>query len=214
MKHPDAQPRGVFAMPNLTTEEAARHYRAAIHFLTSRYATPGLRISNWVIHNEIDQAGTWTNMGDQPLPRYLDAYTRSARLVYHTARQHDPFARVFISLTHHWAKQSSGHGTYTVRDLLDLWSEIAQAEGSFDWGVAYHPYPQDLRNPDTWDDTDVSFDFDTPYITPKNIEVLPAYLGPHRPILLSEQGFNTPTLSLTDQKRQAAGLIYMFREIT
>ncbi len=52
-----------------------------------------------------------------------------------------------------------------------------------------------------------------PYITPKNIEVLPAYLGLDRPILLSEQGFNSPTLSEADQKRQAAGLIYMFRKL-
>ena len=78
--------------------------------------------------------------------------------------------------------------------------------------MAYHPYPQSLRNPDTWNDDDVTYDFDTPYITPKNIEVLPAYLG-DRPILLSEQGFNTPTLSLEDQRRQVAGLMYLFRKL-
>ena len=100
-----------------------------------------------------------------------------------------------------------------MRALLDLWSEIARAEGRFDWGVAYHPYPQDLRNPDTWNDADVTFDIDSPYITPKNIEVLPKFLGPDRPILLSEQGFNTPTLSLADQKRQSDALIYMFKKL-
>ena len=213
LNHPEAEPRGVFAMPDLTNEATAHHYRAVMHFLSHRYSQPDRRIANWVIHNEVDQAGTWTNMGDQPLARYLEAYHRSARIVYHTARQHDPHARVFISLTHHWAKQSSGHGTYTVRALLDLWSEIARAEGRFDWGVAYHPYPQDLRNPDTWNDADVTFDIDSPYITPKNIEVLPKFLGPDRPILLSEQGFNTPTLSLADQKRQSDALIYMFKKL-
>jgi hypothetical protein len=152
-------------------------------------------------------------MGDQPMARYLEAYHRSARIVYHTARQHDPHARVFVSLTHHWAKQSHGHGTYTVRSLLDLWTEIANAEGMFDWGVAYHPYPQDLRNPDAHLDRDVTLDIDTPYITPKNIEVLPKFLGSDRPILLSEQGFNTPTLSIKDQQRQADALIYMFNKL-
>ena len=213
MKHPEAESRGVYSMPNLTTEEGAHHYRAAIHLLSERFTKPDARISNWIIHNEIDQAGTWTNMGAQPLARYLDTYSRSARIVYHTSRLYDPHTRVFISLTHHWAKQSGAVGTYQVKGLLDLWSEISAAEGKFNWGVAYHPYPQDLRNPDTWDDKDVTFDFETPYITPKNIEVLPAYLGLDRPILLSEQGFNSPTLSEADQKRQAAGLIYMFRKL-
>ena len=65
-------------------------------------------------------------------------------------------------------------------------------------------------------------DFDTPYITPKNLEVLPAYLAQDRflfqgktprAILFSEQGFNTPTLSEEDQRRQVAGLIYTFRKL-
>ncbi len=213
MKHPDAESRGKFAMPNLSTGTGAQYYRAAFQLLAERYAKPEQRISNWVIHNEVDQAGTWTNMGDQPLARYMDSYARSARLVYHTSRLFDPHSRVFISLTHHWATKSSGQGTYQVRSMVDLWHELAEAEGQFDWGVAYHPYPRDLRNPNTWEDADVTFDFNSPYITPKNIEVLPAYLGEDRAILLSEQGFNSPTLSQKDQKRQAAGLIYMFRKL-
>lgn len=214
MKHPESEPRGIFAMPDLATEAGAKYYRAAISFITERYSHPGRRISNWVLHNEIDQHGTWTNMGDQPLPRYLETYARSARITYLSARLHDPNARVFISLTHHWAKPSIGRGAFVVRDLIDLWSELSESEGEseFEWGVAYHPYPVNLRNPDTWDD-EVTFDFDTPYITSKNIEVLPAYLGPDRPILLSEQGFNTPTLSVADQERQVAGILYTFRKI-
>lgn len=213
MRHPAAESRGTYAMPNLATPEGTHLYRAAIDLITRRFSKPETRVANWVIHNEIDQAGTWTNMGDQPLARYLETYARSTRITYHTARHYDPHARVFVSLTHHWTQQSSGTGTYVVRDIVDLFSEIATAEGAFDWGVAYHPYPRGLRNPDTWNDTDVSYDFDTKYITPKNVAVLPAYLGPERPILFSEQGFNTPTLSQADQKRQVAGLIYMFRKL-
>ncbi len=224
LTHPEAESRGTYSIPNLTTPESTAHYRATMHYLTERYSrADGAhgRISNWVLHNEVDQAGTWTNMGDQPIPRYLETYMRSARIVHHSARNFDPHARVFMSLTHHWTKQSSGPGTYVVRDMIDLFAEIAQAEGDFEWGVAYHPYPRDLRNPDTWNDANVTSDFDTPYITPKNLEVLPAYLAQPpflfrdkpRGILLSEQGFNTPTLNIEDQKRQVAGLIYVFRKL-
>lgn len=220
--HPEAEARGIYSIPNLADEHGARFYRAALHLMAERWSQPdGPRVSNWILHNEIDQAATWTNMGAQPLARYLETYMRSARLTHHTARLFDPHARVFVSLTHHWAKKSSGSGTYIVRDLLDLFAEMARAEGDFEWGIAYHPYPRDLRNPDAWKDEGLTHDFDTPYITPKNIAVLPAFLdqprfhyqGKPRGILLSEQGFNTPTLSEADQRRQVAGLIYMFRQI-
>lgn len=222
MTHPEAEPRGIYAMPNLAEAEGAAHYRAAIHLLAERFTRPDCRIINWILHNEIDQAGVWTNMGDQPLARYLESYLRSMRLVHHTMRLRDPHARTFISLTHHWTKPSFGPGAYTVRPLLDLFAEMAVAEGDFEWGVAYHPYPQDLRNPDTWNDSEVTSDFETPYITPKNLEVLPAYLAQEcflfrgktpRAILFSEQGFNTPTLSEEDQRRQVAGLIHTFRKL-
>lgn len=224
LTHPEAEVRGIYSIPNLTAEDPVQFYRAALHLMAERWTREDGscgRVSNWIMHNEIDQGATWTNMGAQPLARYLETYMRSARLMHHTARLFDPHARVFISLTHHWAKKSSGSGTYIVRDVLELFAEMARAEGDFEWGVAYHPYPRDLRNPDTWKDAELTQDFETPYITPKNIEVLPAFLEqPHflfgeksRGILLSEQGFNTPTLSLEDQRRQVAGLIYMFRKL-
>jgi hypothetical protein len=105
--------------------------------------------------------------------------------------------------------------------MIEFFQQLSRAEGDFEWGIAYHPYPRDLRNPDTWLDQEVSDDFDTEYITPKNLQVLPAFLrqarfqfqGQTRGILLSEQGFNTPTLSLEDQKCQAAGLIYVFDQM-
>lgn len=221
LTHPEAEPRGIFAMPNLATERGADLYRAALHVLGNHFTRPGTRISNWVIHNEVDQAGTWTNMGDQPLARYLETYHRSARLVHQAMRQRDPHARVFVSLTHHWTKPSLGPGAYTVRDLLERFAEIAATEGEFEWGVAYHPYPKNLRNPDTWLDEKAEMSFETPYITPKNFEVLPFYLqqerflfeGRPRGILFSEQGFNTPTLSEEDQRRQVAGLVYLFERL-
>jgi hypothetical protein len=224
MTHPEAEIRGIYSIPNLTEDASASLFRAVLSLMAERWSREDGqygRISNWIMHNEIDQAGTWTNMGEQPLARYLETYLRSARLMHHTARLYDPHSRVFISLTHHWTKKSSGSGTYVVRDMLELFAEMARKEGDFPWGVAYHPYPLDLRNPDAWNDSGLTDDFDTPYITPKNIAVLPAFLdqpafhfqGKVRGILLSEQGFNSPTLSDRDQSRQAAGLIYMFRQL-
>ena len=222
--HPDAEASGIYAMPNLTAETPARCYAALLELLADRWTREDGaygRVTNWIMHNEVDQAATWTNMGPQPLPRYAESYHRSVRIMHHTARLFDRHARAFISLTHHWTKAPQKPGVYQVRRLLDRFSGFARAEGDFEWGVAYHPYPQNLRIPDTWADTLPTDDFDTPLITLKNIAVLPRYLdqprlqfrGNPRAILLSEQGFNTPTLSEADQQRQVAGLLYAFDQI-
>ena len=218
MVHPEALPEGTFAMPDLGDA-----YRAVIHLLTERYTRENGefgRISNWILHNEVNQAGTWTNMGEQPLPRYVETYMRSCRMVYLSARRFDPHARVFLSLTHHWTKLSAGPQTYVVRDLLDLFAEAARVEGDFEWGVAYHPYPEPMRQPDVWNNQ-TSYDFGAEYITPKNIEVLVAYLaqpqflyeGKPRGILLSEQGINARSLSPEDQRMQAAGIAYTMSRV-
>lgn len=220
--HPAATPSGRFAMPNLTSEKSVHMYRAVLNQLANRWTQPGDRsgrVTNWIMHNEIDQSGTWTNMGDQSIQQYIETFTRSARLVHQVTGRFDPHTRVFISLTHFWTKISEGQFVFRVRDIVDIFARASVVEGDFPWGVAYHPYPQSLRQPRTWNDASVRFDFDTPLITPRNIEVLPAYLdqpqirylSKHpRPILLSEQGCNSPTLSADDQKIQAAGIVYMF----
>jgi len=220
--HPEANLEGKFAMPNLATPKGALLYRAIIHHLAERFSREGptaARVSNWIMHNEIDQSGVWTTMGDQPIERYMEMFMRSARLVHHVTRQFNPHSRVFVSLTHHWNRVSKTQSAYRVRDIVEYVAKASQREGDFEWGIAYHPYPTNLRDSRSWNDKGTTFDFDTPLITPRNIEVLPAfldqprfrYLGKHqRAILLSEQGCSSESLSLEDQKVQAAGIVYMF----
>lgn len=220
MVHPEALPNGILAMPDLATEEGAWLYRAGIDLLTERFTRPDARVSNWIIHNEVDQAGVWTNMGEQPMPRLMETYIRSARLVHHFAQRFDPHARAFISHTHHWMKKNPGGMRYVTKEMIELFAKAARVENDFEWGLAYHPYPEDLRNPETWNDT-IDWTFDTPYITPKNVEVLPAYMaqsrflwqGKIRGLLFSEQGANARSLSPEDQNVQAAAVAYIMQRV-
>lgn len=106
--------------------------------------------------------------------------------------------------------------------MLDLLARSSKLEGDFEWGVAYHPYPQSLWRADTWKDSKPAFAFDTEMITLKNIEVLDAYLrrpeilfeDRPRGVLLSEQGFHTDkSYSPETLRRQAAALAYTFHKI-
>ena len=220
--HPDACEPGQYSLANVTSAEGADAFAAALDLLARRYGSPGDtrgRISNWIIHNEVDAGWVWTNAGEKTPESYLELYYRALRIAHYTVRRHDPAARVFISLSHHWTETEPKF--YKPRDLLELLSDMCRQEGDFEWGVAYHPYPQDLYNPASWLDTKATFTFDTPLITMKNLEVLDAWMkrpefrfnGAVRGVLLSEQGCNAADLSEANQRLQAAGLVYLWHKV-
>ena len=204
---------GYYTMPNLTDAKAFNMYAAALTFMASRYCkdNPG-RIHHWIMHNEVDMGSDWTNMGDQPMMRFLDRYIKSMRICYNIVRQYDQNAYILGSYTHNW---NQADGNYRPKEMLEKTVEYSKAEGDFQWGVAYHPYPQDLTKPEFWkNDTQSTWDMNTKYITFKNLEVidkwikLPAnlYKGETKRLLfLSEQGTNSPSYSDRDLELQAAG---------
>lgn len=222
--HPDAKPEGIFAMPNVTSPDGLALYAAIMDFMAERWSRPDGkygRVHHWILHNEVDAGKVWTNAGDKPDIVYMDLYQRSMRLVDLISRQYDPNMQPFISLTHHWADKGEP-GWYGSKRLLELLSAFCKAEGDFPWALAYHPYPQDLTNPRTWEDKQATFTFGTAKITPHNIEVLDAWMklpamlhqGKVRPVHLSENGFNSRGYSEKSLADQAAGMAYAWKKIT
>ncbi|MFK7850952.1 MAG: DUF5722 domain-containing protein [Akkermansiaceae bacterium] len=221
--HPGAAPEGTYAMPDVVSEKGISNYGAILNLLAERWSRPGFpngRVHHWIIHNEVDAGWTWTNAGIIDALPFMDLYQRSMRLTDLIIRQYDPHARVFISLTHHWAKPGSPK-FYGSRRMLEILSRFTSAEGDFSWALAHHPYPSNLRNPRTWEDKGVNFTFDTPKITPRNLEVLDAWMkrpemlyhGKVRPVHLSENGFNSPDYSPKSFTDQAAGMAYAWKKM-
>ena len=204
---------GYYTMPNLTTAKAFNMYAAALTYMASRYCKddPG-RIHNWIMHNEVDMGATWTNMGTQPMMRFLDRYVKSMRICYNIVRQYDQNASVMASFTHNWTNSDGG---YAPKEMLEGIVAYSKAEGDFWWGVAYHPYPEDLTKPDYWkNDVNSTYSLNSKYVTFKNMEVLDKwiklednlYKGEKKRLLFfSEQGTNSPSYSDNDLAHQAAG---------
>jgi len=223
LQHPDMDPAGIYSMPNMTNPESVNCYAAALDFLASRYSRPDEkygRIHHWIMHNEVDAGWVWTNMGEKTDLVFMDAYVKSMRMCYNIARKYNPHSEVFITLTHYWAWTSDPH-YYPSKDLMEILLDYTRAEGDFEWALAHHPYPESLREPKTWLDQKVQFDFNTPLITFKNLEVLDAwiklpevlYRGEFkRTLWLSENGTNSPTYSEQDLKEQAAGFAYTWKK--
>lgn len=219
-KHPDAT-GGLYTLANVVEERGIEYYVAAIDFLAQRYSRPDNefgRITNWILHNEVDAAPVWTNAGNKPQDLYIEQYSRSMRTVYYTVRKYNPVSKVFISLTHHWHHKH----TYFTPELLGSLIEMGKREGDFEWGVAYHPYPENLRDPDPWNDN-VGIDIQSAkYITPKNLELIDLWARSRenlyrdrkvRSIILSENGISHHDYSREQLDLQAAGVAYYWKKL-
>ncbi len=211
-----AQQNATVLAPNLTDERGMRFWEAACEFLADRYTTGrnyGF-LSNIVVGNEVDMAGVWNNMGPNAIGDYVDQYVRTLRATYTAFKKYNANTNVLMSLTHAWNSYGAElpdqyeNRIYKGKDIFDKVLETARAEGDFGWGVAYHPYPSNLRDPRFWAEEYADLcgsDFDTKQITYKNIDVLCRYLeetenrynGTVRPLYLTEQGLNS--FSAADQ---------------
>lgn len=224
LQHPGYTSEGIFTMPNMTNPESVNCYAAGLDFLASRYCrsdhTYG-RIHHWIMHNEVDAGLSWTNMGDKPMLIYMDTYIKSMRMCYNIARNYDSNSEVFGSFTHSWASAVEPK-YYSAKEMLKTLVDYSVAEGDFQWGLAYHPYPEDLFEPKTWNDKNALFSMNTPLITFKNLEVLDTWIKKSenlfqghtkRTVWLSENGTNSRTYSDQDLKEQAAGFAYTWKKL-
>jgi len=211
---------------NLSDERGLRCYRAALEYLAHRYSRPGAPhgwVSGYIVGNEVQAHWEWYNIGRLGLEEFVEDYGVALRITDLAVRRFHPQIRTYISLEHHWnsAMQPDPRRGFAGKEFVDRLAAWSRREGDFPWHVAFHPYPENLFNPRTWEDRQAVASFDTPKITFKNIEVLPAYLrqarlrchGQPRRLILSEQGFHTPDGPEGEQV-QAAAYAYAYYKLS
>ena len=190
---------------NTKTSTGVLWFQAAMEFVAGRWSRPDQefgRVVGYIIGNEVTSHWWWHNMGRVNLQAFVTDYVRTVRLAYHSVRCRASWPRIFVCTDHHWgirypsADPKQGFGG---REFIDSFSAATRRGGDFDWGIAFHAYPENLGDPRFWLDEGAEHSESTPRITPKNLEVLTEYFGRsellfngrRRPIILSEQGFNT-----------------------
>lgn len=210
---------------NLSNAEGTRVFRGLVELLAERYSRAdgahGL-VSGYIVGNEVQSHYDWYNLGEMEPEAAVAEYGKAVRVADLAVRRFHPDARVFVSLDHNWTRRQRPEATRGMpgRELLVRLHETLAAEGDVPWGVAFHPYPENLGDPRTWRDRTATLSFDTPRITFKNLEVLTAYLrqpkllanGEPRRVILSEQGFHClgpPFGEVT----QAAAFAYAFERV-
>lgn len=223
-RHPDYVD-GAGAAFNTTNQAGTQYWKAACEFLASRYTRTDQkygRVLNYVVGNEVCVAGVWHDTGNKQINEFVDDYGRTFRIAYTAMRKYQANVRLHISLDNHWNSMylpNEPLRNYRGKDVTDFFNSEMALHGNIPWCMAYHPYPTDMQDPYIWNDSIPTDNANTPRITFKNLQVLPAYLsqqqflynGQLRTINLTEQGFtSTNPYDLQSQKVQAAAYCYAY----
>ncbi|MEA2068618.1 MAG: DUF5722 domain-containing protein, partial [Verrucomicrobiota bacterium] len=221
-----ASPPNTFSVAhNVMDPMGIAHYRGTMEVLANTFSDPSGeqgQIYGFIIGNELDAHYSWYNLGDIEMEKVVDIYLTSCRMADLALRKYNPDFRVFVSFTHFWNKAHLADPLRAgkPKEFLELFAAKAEAEGDFPWGVCIHPYSVSLFNSEFWNDSAPTDDFNTEYITFKNLQVIRRYLqqsdmlynGQPRPIILGEQGFHVAVDGdAEDEATQAAALAYSFK---
>ena len=194
---------------NVSTPEGYETTRALFSFMAERYSGADYkhgRVSNWIVGNEVNNNKNWNYVGPMDLASYTKLYEKNFRVAYTAIKSRSKNARVFFSTDYEWKKQNTNL-QYAAKDFIDLFNAGISAEGNIEWGLAYHPYPYPMTEPEFWDDDQtgmVNETFESPVINFKNLHVLTDYFqqahmrtagGQERHIILSEEGFTSDSIS-------------------
>lgn len=194
---------------NVSTPEGYETTRALFSFMAERYSGADYkhgRVSNWIVGNEVNNNKNWNYVGPMDLASYTKLYEKNFRVAYTAIKSRSKNARVFFSTDYEWKKQNTNI-QYAAKDFIDLFNAGISAEGNIEWGLAYHPYPYPMTEPEFWDDDQtgmVNETFESPVINFKNLHVLTDYFqqahmrtagGQVRHIILSEEGFTSDSIS-------------------
>lgn len=210
---------------NVATEAGFKQTRAIASFLAERYGGTNPeygKISNWIIGNEINNQ-QWNYVGATDLKNYVDIYADAFRVFYSAIKSVNANDRVYFSLDYNWNNEIDGKVKYGGKEIVDTFSTLVKTEGDMDWGLAYHPYPAPMTEPEFWDDDQtglITNDFNSPVINFKNLNTLTDYFeqqqlrspsGEVRNIILTEEGFTatSPTRGKIPQI-QAAAFAYSY----
>lgn len=226
--HPDydeAAPNHLSAF-NTVTPDGREALAAAMEFMADRWSgtkTANGRVVGYIMGNEVNSHWWWSNCGETTMEDFINDYADAIKLASDAVRTVSDWARVYVSLEHHWAIQYSKNNSlrsFPGKAFLERFAAVTRDRGNPEWHLAFHPYPEDLFNPRFWEDETATLDSNSPRVTFRNLEVLTAFMnqpdmqlqGQPRSIILSEQGFHSKP-GLDGERLQAAAYCLAYRKV-
>lgn len=195
------------------TNVAGAHYEmlssSDMNYVNDIVNTLGNKVSRYVIGNEINSQ-LWNYAGNLDCISYCQKYADIFSQCYNTIKTANPSAEVYIPFNYGWYNESNNTDTYSGREMLQRLSGMLPKD--MDWGIAWHPYPDPIGDPQFNDDALATDDTYSYIVNFKNLHVLTDYMqtaellkadGTVRNLILSEQGFSSRLNGVTIEEQQA-----------
>ncbi|MBQ1491981.1 MAG: hypothetical protein IIZ39_08465 [Blautia sp.] len=191
---------------NTKNRDARQSVDALFAHLARFFGREDCYISNWILGNEVNSVSPYYYMGNVSLGEFVRSYAATFRSFYNALRSVRSSARVFTCLEHCWTIPNGYAVAFPGKDFLEAFDkELKSLQKDVQWNLAYHPYPDQLTDPDFWNDNAPKSE-NAPFICPKNLSALTNYIkkkfGKQTRVIISEIGFN----SKPGQDVQAAAL--------
>ncbi len=169
----------LFAL-NTRNETAMKAFRAFMDYICMRYTTPehtcGM-VPGIILGFEVNSGDVWNNAGTTDMASYVYSYCTAFRVAYTAMRSHYSEGRVYISLGNNFSAGSADMRDYPAKQFLSTFNTAIKSSGDIEWGLSINPYPSAAELADFWNDTLAEDNFETPYITMKNIDTLTRYMN-------------------------------------
>ena len=212
---------------NIQNKESVQYMQSFMTFLAERYTRSDRQYGfagSFIFGYQVNSNRTWNNMGAMSLDSYLNQYITALRIADTALRSVYSNGRVYVSIANNFNHSTGSPDIisdpeldYQGRAFLEALNTKVTAAGNLPWYLAINVYASDLRNSEIWKDEGAWDNFDTPYITMKNIGVLCEFLSQdtfkfnsrERSILISEFGVHSGD-SEDKLSAQAASIVYGF----
>ena len=195
---------------NMTDPEGASRICGLFDLLARRYGNGGETgcASAFIIGRNVNDMTNWY-AGSPSGDRGIHNYIKAVRAAYNILLSHTPGGRVYVSVNNGW--NIADGVSFTARDMLSSFNNLAGAEGDFYWNVSVEANSSDGSDSSIWDDPMASGKSN--FISPANIEVLSnqlatdiyKYDGMERRIILNH--FNVGGF---DEEARAASYAYAY----
>lgn len=203
-----------YALNSSSSEQAVRdHVEAILYFMAEEFSYSDTFVQYWRVGNEVNVSHDYNYTGagtggislkSTIITLAVDSYD----IMYKALAEKNPYAKVYVSVTHDWNNDNSGTGVPT-KEFLDTFSTRT---GSKNWNIDFHAYPPQMHE-QVWTKATSAYlrnDEDTKFICAPNLNVLTDYVknkfGSNHRIMLSEQSFD----SKYGQEEQAAMIAYTY----
>lgn len=212
---------------NTQDQDSIIYLQGFLKFIAERYTDktkPYGFAGSFIFGYEVTSNRTTNSMGARSLDSYLNSYTTAFRIADTALRSVYSNGRVYISIANNFDRRTSSDDViadqeldYAGRALLEAFGTKISYSGDIPWNVAINVYSSSRSNPDIWIDEAATDEYDTHYITMKNIDTLCRFLSQDtflynsktRSILISEFAVVSGVAEV-GASGQAASIAYAF----